>query len=285
MAGSAGAVRGGVERFGAAAAGVTRHVRAMSCLLDYWWVVHRRTWRGTVVNSFLSPLLNLIAMGALLGRYVDAGRPDLQGAPSYLAFVAPGILCAHLMQCATGDALWPVYGRVKWSRVYESMIATPVRVVDVVAAHLVFIVCRVGVSAVVFMMVLIPCGVYVGAWGAMVAFGVQVLLILAFAAPFFAMAVSASSDSLFTLVLRLVVAPLMLLSGVFFPVSNLPVPLQVLSWCSPLFHGVEVTRALVLTPLNDVDWLMAAGHVGYLSVWALVGSWWSVRRMQRRLIA
>lgn len=79
-----------------------RHLALALRQVDYWLTVYKRTWRGSVVNSFVTPLLYLMAMGWLLGGYVDASRPDLGRAPSYLLFVAPGLLAAHAMQTAMG---------------------------------------------------------------------------------------------------------------------------------------------------------------------------------------
>src|SRR4051794_202265 len=101
----------------------------------YWTTVYRRTWKGSVVTSFVMPLLYVLAMGVLLGGYVDPGA-DLEGAPSYLAFVAPGLVAAHAMQTATGEVTWPVMGNLKWHKTYYAMVATPLAVPDVVAAHL-----------------------------------------------------------------------------------------------------------------------------------------------------
>jgi len=71
-------------------------------LRPYWTAVYLRTWKGSVVTSFVMPLLYVLAMGVLLGGFVRGGT-DLEGAPSYLAFVAPGLVAAQAMQTATGE--------------------------------------------------------------------------------------------------------------------------------------------------------------------------------------
>ena len=75
----------------------------------YWATNYKRTWKGSAVTSFVSPLFYVVAMGVLLGGFVDdstAGTDALGGAPSYLAFVAPGLAAAHAMQIATGEVTW-----------------------------------------------------------------------------------------------------------------------------------------------------------------------------------
>src|SRR3954452_13817933 len=90
----------------------------------YWATVYKRTWKGSVVTSFVVPLLYVVAMGVLLGGFVDqssTGGASLQGAPSYLAFVAPGLAAAHAMQISAGETTWPVMGCLKWHRTYYAM--------------------------------------------------------------------------------------------------------------------------------------------------------------------
>ena len=215
---------------------------------DYWLTVYKRTWRGSVFNSFVTPLLYLVAMGLLLGRFVDDSGATLPGATSYLQFVAPGLLAAHAMQIAMGEVLWPVMGMVKWNKTYFSMIASPLRVADVFGAHMAFVAFRVATTCGAFMLAMLPFGAYVSLPGALAAYAVQLLIGLAFATPFFGVAAWARSDSVFSVIMRVVVTPLFLFSGAFFPVTNLAPPLRMAAQATPLCHGVELTRTFMLTP-------------------------------------
>jgi lipooligosaccharide transport system permease protein len=248
---------------------------------DYWATVYKRTWRGSVVSSFLMPLLYVAAMGVLLGGYVDRGGARLEGASSYLAFVAPGLLAAQAMQTATGEVTYPVMGAIKWNKTYFGMIASPLRVSDVVAAHLGFVLFRVATSSGVFLLVIALFGVVSTAWGGVLAFAVQVLVGLAFAAPLFGFTAGLTNEAGFAVVYRLLVMPLFLFSGAFFPIANLSPPLEWVARLTPLWHGVDLTRMLTL---DRVDWTVAAVHVAYLAVLAAVGWWWAVRRLTRRLV-
>lgn len=262
-----------------------RHLRLVWRQFDYWLTVYRRTWRGSVVNSFLAPVLYLMAMGVLLGGFIDAagpGRTTLSGAGSYLEFVAPGLLAAHAMQIAMGEVLWPVMGLIKWNKTYFGMISTPLRVVDVFGAHMGFVLFRVATTCGAFMIALTFFGVYRSWWLVLPAFGVQLLIGMAFATPFFAVAAKARSDSVFAIIFRVVVMPLFLFSGAFFPITNLAEPLQWMARATPLWHGVELTRMCFLDTVNVP---MAAVHTAYLAVLVAFGGWWSVRRLTRRLIA
>jgi lipooligosaccharide transport system permease protein len=248
---------------------------------DYWRTVYRRTWKGSVVTSFVQPLFYVAAMGLLLGRYVDSGGAQLGGAPSYLAFIAPGLMASQAMQLATGEVLWPVMGAIKWNKTYYGMIASPLRVSDVVAAHLTFVLFRIATSSAVFALVLAPFGVYHSVGGALVAYLTAVLVGMAFAAPVYAFAAGCETEQWFALIMRLVVVPLFLFSGAFFPISNLTPALEGLARITPLWHGVDLAR---MATLGHLDLGVALVHVAYLAVLCAVGCWWAVRRLTGRLI-
>ena len=247
---------------------------------DYWTTVYKRTWKGTAITSFVMPLFYVGAMGVLLGGFIDSGDAQLEGAASYLAFVAPGLVAPHAMQTATGEVTWPVMGMIKWHRTYYGMTATPLAVADVVAAHLMFVVFRVATSCGVFLVVMSFFGVFESVAGVLVAFFVQVLIGMSFAGIFFAYAATLKSEAGFAVIYRLLVMPLFLFSGAFFPVANLSAPLELLAKLTPLWHGVDLTRMLVL---DRVDGPLALVHVAYLVVLSAVGWWLAVWRLDKRL--
>jgi len=254
--------------------GVTRQ-------LDYWATVYRRTWRGTVISSFVTPIFYVLAMGVLLGGFIEADPAELEGATSYLAFVVPGLVAAHAMQTGVGETTWPVMSMIKWQRVYDSMLATPLQVTHVVAAHFGFVVFRLVTTCAVFMATLAPFGVFETWWGVVLAFLSQVLVGLAFATVVYGLATRMKTEDGFGVLFRLGVVPLFLFSGAFFPISNLSAPLETIARLTPLWHGVDLTRMLVL---GQVDVSTALVHVAYLAALALAGWWLATRNLHRRLI-
>jgi lipooligosaccharide transport system permease protein len=250
-------------------------------LVDYWATVYLRTWKGSVVSSFLVPLLYILAMGVLLGGFIKGDPSKLEGATSYLAFVAPGMVAAQAMTTVFGEVTYPVMGMIKWQRIYYSMIATPLTVGDIVFAQLGFVMFRVATVCAVFLAVMSPFGVFASWWGVLVAFFVQLLIGLAFATPIFALTAAMKDESAFSLVFRLGMIPLFLFSGAFFPITNLSVVMEWFARLTPLWHGVDLTRMLVL---GTVEVSMAVVHVVYLGVLAAAGWWLTVRNLQRRLV-
>lgn len=250
-------------------------------LADYWTTVYKRTWKGGVITSFVTPFFYILAMGVLLGDYVTADPGRLDGAPSYLAFIAPGMVAAQAMTIAFSETTYPVMGMVKWQRIYYSMIASPLSVGEIVLAQVGFILVRVAFSCGVFLAVLAPFGVFGSLWGTLAALPVQILVGLAFATPVFAFAAGLQDESAFSLVFRLGMIPLTLFSGTFFPIGNLGPVLETVARITPLWHGVDLTRMLVLGQVHP-GW--AVVHVVYLAVLGAVGWWLTVRRLSRRLV-
>ncbi|WP_226913276.1 ABC transporter permease [Gephyromycinifex aptenodytis] len=259
------------------------HLRMLARQSDYHWTRLRRTWKGSVVTAILNPLLYVAAMGLVLGSYIDAAGSGPPGAASYLHFIAAGLLAGQAMTIAIGDATYPIYGAITWDKTFWSMVATPLRVVDIVTAALAAILLRVALSCAIFMLTLAPFGLYANLPGALLAFGVQLLLGWAFAALVCAYSVWTPSEAGFSIIFRVVLVPLYLFSGAFFPISNLGPVLERLAMFSPLWHAIELTRALMLgTPLAPGAALL---HVGVLLGLGVLGWWLSVRLLSRRLLS
>lgn len=244
-----------------------------------WLVVARRWWRSLVLRSFLEPLLYLLGLGFGLGTLVD-GSGNGPGDVPYAAYVAAGVLAASAMQSAFSEASWPVLGAIKWQRQYHAQLATPLRVTDVLLGHLAFMLLRLVVGVVPFWLVMVAFGLV--SWPSAVwAVPAAVLCGLAFAAPVAAFAASTDTDTSFALLLRFAIIPMFLFAGVFFPVSDLPTWVQPVVWATPLFHGVELTRAASLGTTPGAPALV--GHVVYLLLLALGGLAVAVRTYTRRL--
>jgi len=247
---------------------------------DYWWTVYRRTWKASVISSFVSPIFYVLAMGVILGGFIAGDPSRLEGAPSYLAFVVPGLVTAHAMQTAVGETTYPVMGAVKWHKTYFGQLATPLAPVHVALAHLGFMVLRVASACGVFMLVLAPFGLFATWWGPFVAFGAQVLTGAAFGALTYAMSIRLRDESAFGAFFRLVVIPMFLFSGAFFPVTNLGEVGAAVARLTPLWHGVSLSRMFTV---GQVDWSTAAVNVLVLAVLAVLGARWSVTGLAKRV--
>lgn len=245
----------------------------------YWLTNYRRTWRGSIYTSFLSPLLYLGAMGLGLGKLIDAHGTARLGGVSYLAFLAPGLLAAAAMQAGIEESTYPVLGSVKWRGTYYAAAASPLRPADIFHGHLLFTAMRLAMNSAIFLVVMAAFGAITSPW-VLAALPVAVLTGIAFAAPVEAWAITVTKDTSFALVFRFGMIPLFLFSGTFFPVTQLPAWIRPLAYATPLWHGVALCRSLSLGTATLGGTLV---HVGYLAALAAVSIAIGQRTYRRRL--
>jgi lipooligosaccharide transport system permease protein len=225
--------------------------RAFQC----WLTVYRRIWRSSIWSSVLGPVCYIGALGLGLGTLVDKHGAASLGGVSYLAFVAPAMLASGAMNTAMGEASYPVFGSLKWNRIYIGAQASPLRPADIFRGHLMFMTMRIAMNCVVVMVVMWAFGAIESAW-VVLAYPSAVLTGLAFAAPIAAWAVTVKVETSFTYIFRFALMP--------------------------LWHGVALCRAFSLgtAPGDPVGML---GHAAYLVILAAVGIWAGARTYRRRL--
>lgn len=251
--------------------------------VEHELTIYKRAWRGSLATSFLNPLLFLAAMGVGLGQSIDrngaaTGAATLGGA-RYLTFLVPGLLAASAMQVGASESLWPVQGGLSWQRFFHASAATPLRPSDIFSGWLLWIGARLLGTAAVFLAVATAFGAVPSAT-AVLAVPVAALTGLAFAAPLTAFTATRQGDTAFPLIMRFGVVPLFLLSGAFFPISQLPGVVRPLVWLTPLWHGVDLCRALTL---GDVEPGRALLHLAVLLGFLAAGAAWGARTFTRRL--
>jgi len=255
---------------------------ALSRVVEQRAVVYRRTFRSSAFSSFVSPVLFLTAMGLGLGGYVNRGGATALGGLSYLEFLAPGLLVATVMQAAAFEATFPIIGGLNWQRTFHAMYATPLSPRDIALGNLAWIAVRMAMIATVFTAVIVLFG---AAHSPLVVLGIPVAVLtgMAFAAPIAAFSSTQRTPNRFNVIFRFGITPLFLFSGTFFPIESLPAPLQAVAWLSPLWHGVDLGRGVVLGTIGDQPLVMLA-HLVVLSAIVVVGSWATSRLIEKRLV-
>ncbi|MCW6008766.1 ABC transporter permease [Micromonospora sp. CPCC 205371] len=248
----------------------------MAAVFEFYLVAYRRVWRGSAMSSFVLPLLTMLGFGLGVGAYVEGG---VDGTP-YLDWMVPGLIASTALQVAVFESTWPVLSSFNWVRTYEGQAATPVRLDDILGGNLLFVVFRALTSIVAFLLVALAFGVLHSPW-ALATLPIGALLAFAVAAPTFAYSSSVTSDSYLALLFRFVVIPMSLFAGVFFPVESLPLGLRWLAYASPLWHGVDLSRAATLGVAPE--WSVA-GHLAYLAVWAVAGYLLARRQFAKKLV-
>jgi lipooligosaccharide transport system permease protein len=243
--------------------------------------VYRHVWRGSVISTFLNPIMFLAAMGLGLGSLVDqgGGSAQIEGF-TYLAFLAPGLMAATAMQAASGDSSWPVMAGIKWLKTYDAALATPVAVSDIVIGHVAFVTTRVAFATCVYGLIAAGFGA-LSIQGALLATLPAALTGLAFAAPVTAYTAGLERDSGLVALFRFGIVPMFLFSGTFFPVSQLPALIRPIAYVTPLWNGVELTRAAGLGVAPEWP---ALAHLAVLAGYSVVGGVVAVRRLSGRLV-
>ena len=251
--------------------------------LRFWLTNYRRTWRGSIYSSVLNPVLFLgsigLGLGTLVNRHLAHAHGPQLGGVSYLTFLAPGLLAAAAMETAVGESTYPVYGSVKWNKVYQAAVASPLRPADIFHGHVLFVTLRLAMNCAIFLAVAAAFGAIRSPW-MIAALPVAVLTGLAFATPIEAWAVTRTRDSSFAMIFRFGMIPLFLFSGTFFPITQLPAWLRPVAYLTPLWHGVSLCRALNLGTVSPGQVVV---DVGYLAALTTAGLLAGHRCYRRRL--
>jgi lipooligosaccharide transport system permease protein len=242
---------------------------ATARVLEYNARVYRQTWRGGLTTMFLSPVLYLAAMGFGVGRFVDAAgtAEEVLGGVPYAEWLAPGLMAAQAMQVGAFAVTYTIMGRIRWNRVYQGMLATPVSIPGIVVGELGWVAIRLALAGSVFLAVMTVFGLAT-APSAILAVPAAVLTGLAFAAPVIAFTATQRNDQGFNAIFRFGITPLFIFSGTFFPIEQLPELLRLIAYVTPLWHGVDLIRSLVL---GTAEPALAAVHVAVLAGFGLAG--------------
>ncbi|MCE3552272.1 ABC transporter permease [Pseudonocardia sp. RS11V-5] len=237
----------------------------------------RRTWPA-IVSGFAEPVFYLLAMGSGLGSLVGE-LPGPDGRPiSYAAYIAPGLLAASAMNGAVFDATFNVFFKLKYNRLYDAMLATPLGPVDIALGEIGWALLRGGLYATGFLSVMAVAGLITSPW-ALLALPAALLVAFAFAAVGMAATSFMRSWQDFDLV-TLAVLPMFLFATTFYPLGVYPRPLQILVECLPLFHAVELMRGLTTGAVQ----IGLLGHLAYFLVMAAVGVVVAARRLEALLL-
>lgn len=248
-------------------------------VLEHHFRVYRRAWTGTVFISFFFPILYLVAMGIGLGSLISKGPAHTVAGVSYLSFVAPGLLAATTMQTAFSETTYPIMNRAYWLRTYDSMLATPLRIRDLLGGEVAWLFFRlIQVAAIFFVVMAIFQTVHSPL--APLSILVATLTGLAFGMPVMAYAASQRRDTGFSVIGRFVITPLFVLGGTFFPVDRLPGLAQDAAWLTPLYHGIALSRDLTTGRTSPFS---ASIHLGVLTLYVVVGIAAAYLTFHRRL--
>lgn len=251
-----------------AAAVTARNAVAFRTSGTYWWLV---------VSGLAEPLLYLLAIGWGVGALVgDVELADGRSV-SYLTFIAPALLATAAMNGAVAETAMNFFAKMKFAKLYDSVLNTPVTPVEIAFGELGWAMIRGGMYSGAFLVIMVAMDLTTPLL-ALAALPVALLVGFAFGGIGMAMATAMRSWQDFDYV-GIVIFGLFLFSGTFVPVDSYPPVLQWLVYATPLYHGVELIRSITTGLVGWGDlW-----SVGYLLLVIAAGLAIASRRMTRLL--
>jgi len=237
-------------------------------------LVWRRLMGPSITVNFGEPFLYLLGLGYGLGLFIG----EMMNMP-YLTFLASGILASSAMNVASFEAMYSVYSRMVPQRTYEAILATPLEIQDILAGELLWC----GTKSLINGGAILVVAALLGAVQGPAALWVLPLLFfigLCFGALALITTAFARGYDFFNYYMTLVLTPMFLLSGVFYPVQSLPVVLQGVVQILPLTHAVDLIRPLVAgQPVTNV-----VLHLSVLGAYAVAGYLLASALIRRRTL-
>jgi lipooligosaccharide transport system permease protein len=237
--------------------------------------LYRASWQLNVLPNFFEPVLYLLSIGLGLGLYV--GRQ--MGGVDYAVFIAPGLAAAAAMNGAVFEVTFNVFVKLRFAKLYDAVITTPLEPEDVAVGELAWAVTRALIYGSAFLLVMVVLGL-VRSPLALLAPAAFLLVGTGFGLIGLIYTSLIPQIDLYSYFFTLFITPLFLFSGIFFPVETLPAVAQPIAWLTPLHHGVELLRALTLTG----NLVAAGGHALWLLAFAALLYPPAVNLLRRRLV-
>ncbi len=244
-----------------------------------WFSVWRRNflvWRKLIAAAVLSNLADPLIMLFGLGYGLGALLPSVEGM-SYIAFFAAGQLCTATMFTASFESMFSGFARMQGQKTWDAILYASLTIDDIVAGEIVWAASKAWLTGSTILGVAAVFGLATSPW-VLLALPAAFLVGLAFSGLGLVMCVLARGWDFFSYYMTLVMTPMMMISGVFFPADQLPAPLVAIAKALPLYHGVQIVRPLIAAAPPADLWL----HVAVLLAYAAAGYAAAIHFARRR---
>ena len=242
-------------------------------VLERSWIAFKSSTWMVVLSGFVEPLLNLVVFGYGVGNFI--GKIELTNGTSvsYAAFVVPGLLASAAMMGAVMDSTWNVFFKIHESRLYHAMLATSLGPMDVALGEIAWALLRGVLYSTAFMIVVTPLGLIKSWWG-LLAIPAGAVIGFGFAA--IGMACTSYMTNFQQIgMVNIILLPVTLFSGSFFPLSILPTWLENIVKWTPLTQGIDLMRMLTLGTVDSGIFI----HIAYFAVFVAGGLYFTTRRL------
>ena len=246
-----------------------------------WVPVWRRNllvWRklaiASVLGNIADPMLYMLALGYGVGSFV----PEV-GGMKYIAFIGTGIVCQSAMFTSSFEAMYSAFSRMHVQRTWEAIINAPLSLDDVVFAEWIWAATKSVMSVLAILIVVMLLG-YGHSWLSLWVLPLGFVIGLTYGGFGLVMNSLAPGYDFFTYFFTLVLTPTLLLSGVFFPVEQMPPALQTVAALLPLSHAIDIARPLLSGRIPDGIPL----HIAVLLAYAFAAYYVALVLTRRRLL-
>lgn len=237
-----------------------------------YFALKSSTWM-VVASGFVEPLIYLVAFGYGIGQFIK-GTTDGNGNPiTYAQFIAPALLATSAMNGAIYDSTWNVFFKMHFGKIYNGMLSTSMGTLDVALGEISWALLRGLAYAIGFMAIVTPMGLVPSWWG-LLAIPASVLVAFGFAAVGMGVTSYLKHRQQMQYV-QLVMLPMFLFSGTFFPLTIYPEPIQWFIQALPLWQAIELIRGLTLGIMN----IAMLSHVLYFVAMVIGGLYFTTRRL------
>ena len=233
-------------------------------------------WRKLIAAAMLSNLADPLIMLFGLGYGLGALLPSVEGMP-YIAFFAAGQLCTATMFTASFESMFSGFARMHGQKTWDAILYAPLTIDDIVAGEIVWAASKAWLTGSTILGVAAVFGL-ASSWWVLLALPAAFLVGLAFSAVGLIMCVLAKGWDFFSYYMTLVMTPMMMISGVFFPAEQLPAPLLAVAKVLPLYHGVHIVRPLVAGGPPPDLWLHTAVLLAYAAAGFTAAIYFARRR-------
>ena len=239
--------------------------------------VYKHGWL-VLLSGFFEPLFYLLGIGFGLGALIGT-IPGPGGEPiTYQQFVAPALLASAAMNGAINESTFNFFFKLNYNKTFTSILHTPLSPGDIAVGELGWALIRGGLYAIGFLIVIFVLGLFLSPW-AILAVPAALLVGFAFGAVGMAATSFMKTWQDFDLI-QLVVLPMFLFSGTFYPIDQYPEALQLFVRLTPLYQGVDLIRSLTVGAISPV--LLV--HVAYLTIMGTIGLAIASRRIDKLLL-
>jgi lipooligosaccharide transport system permease protein len=242
-------------------------------------LVYRHQWI-IIVSGVFEPIFYLIGIGLGLGGIIETVTLSDGREIAYAAFVAPALVATAAMNGAVFETIFNVFFKLNYAKTYDGVLATPMGITEIAVGEMLWALMRSALYAVAMFVIMLAMGLILSAWGVLIV-PAALLVAAAFAAAGLAGTSYLRTVNDFDIPLGLIVMPMFLFSGTFFPIEGvLPPWLVTIITFTPLYHGIELLRGLstgLVGPELIVSFL-------YLVAFFVICMTIAIRRMQTKLI-